>query len=347
MNKERTLLILASVAMALVACTSDDAESSKAEQIELRLSGAISMTTRADYTPTQSTALTAGEAVYAWVYDAGANTPGTGTEAATEHVKAWSLSCGAAGVLTGTNKYYFPASGNTVNVYAVHANWATAPVEGTTTWADIQTVTHDVIANQSIAGNYELSDLLFARNSTITRDNSVKLLSFKHQLSKIEIHLIAGTGLVAADITGATVKIKNTKPTATVTLSKTADFGTVAVSGTPADIQCRMQNRTDVQVNVADPGDPAVMKNAYAFAEAIIVPQYFDDAYDGTGAAMQFLEITLPNNGITLYSTIKTQFEKGKKYGYNVTVNSTGLDLKCQIDDWEDGTASPINTVAD
>ena len=331
MNKNRRLLILASVALALAACTSDADDSPKAEQIELRLSGAISMTTRAAYTPTQSTALTAGEAVYAWVYDAGANAPGSGTEAATEHVKAWSLSCGAAGALTGTNKYYFPASGNTVNVYAVHANWTTAPVEGTTTWADIQTVTHNVIADQSTAGNYELSDLLFARNITITRDNSVKPLNFKHQLSKIEIHLIAGTGLVAADITGATVKIKNVLPTATVALSKTDDFGTVVASGTPADIQCRMAYRTDVQVNIS-----GVDKDAYAYAEAIIVPQKYDTTYDGTGAAMQLIEITLPTTGIVLKTVANTYtFEKGKKYGYNVTVNSTDLTLTSTISDWD------------
>lgn len=345
MNKIR-LLILA-IPLALAACSGDAPDGGKpAEQIELRLSGAISMSTRAAYTPTQSTALAAGQPVYVWVFDAGAVAPGTGTEGA-EHVKAWSLVCQNDASLTGTNKYYFPASGNTVNVYAIHGNFATTPVEGTTSWNDVKTIAHQVLPTQNTAGNYELSDFLFARNVNILRDNSIKPLNLKHQLSKIEIHLVCGNGLTASDFTGVTVKIKNIRPVANLTLSKTLDDVTVTTSGTPVDIECRMQYLPDVQRNVSDDPLTPDMRNAYAYAEAIVVPQWFSSDGTSSGAAQQFLEITFANGLVLTNMLGPVQFEQGKKYDYNVTVNSTELLLKCVIDDWVDGTSAPINTSAD
>ena len=101
-----------------------------------------------------------------------------------------------------------------------------------------------------------------------------------------------------------------------------------------------MQYATDVTVNVGTTADPN-MQNAYAFGEAIIVPQYFDTAYDGTGAAQQFLEVDMPS-GVKLYTSIKRQFEKGKKYSYNVTVNSTELIFTSTISDWDDAGTSNV-----
>lgn len=315
-----------------VACSSDGdrSESTRGGTIELKLAGTISTQTRADYPTTQSTVLTAGETVYAWVDDAG-----DATTAASEYIKAWTLSCQADASLAG-NRYYFPSTGNTVNVYAVHGN-ITAPTEGTTAWVDLQPVTHNVLADQATAGNYERSDFLYARNTSITRDNTVKVLNFKHQLAKIEIHLVAGSGMDAADITNATVKVLNIKPTATVTLNKTGDAdAAVAVSGTPVSIQCRMQYRTDVQRNVSNDSETPDNRLAYAFAEAIVVPQWFSADGTSTGAAQQFLEVTL-SSGVSLYTNIgPLQFEKGKKYGYNVVVNARELTLTSTITDWDD-----------
>ncbi|MCR5352004.1 MAG: fimbrillin family protein [Bacteroidales bacterium] len=319
MNKAK-LLILASMATAFLACDREPVPG-PGGQIELRLSGAINIATRGDYTPTQSTVLAPGEAVYAWVDDAGDATA-TPPIPASEHVKAWSLVCGADGTLTGANKYYFPASGRTVNVYAVHGDF-TAPTEGATSWDDFATLTHDIAADQSVAGAYEKSDLLFARNTSILRNNDVKILNFKHMLSKIEIFLVAGNGLVESDITGATVRLLGVQPTATVTLNKSGDpDATVSVSGTPVDIPCRMSYQTDVMVSAT--------AYAYAFGEAIIVPQDFP-------SPVQLIEVTLPNSGIVLRTAAGTYtFEKGKRYGYNVTVNATDLLLESTITDWTD-----------
>ncbi len=339
MNKVR-LLILATTALAMAACSGDTVEPTPGDAIELRLSSAISTgLTRGTYTPTQGTTLAAGEMVYAWVDDRG-----DATTSASEHVAAWTLTCQSDASLTGANKYYFPASGRSVNVYAIHGNMATTPVEGTTTWNDIQTVSHDILADQSTTGNYELSDFLYARNTTIARDNTVKTLTFKHQLSKIEIYLIAGNGLVESDITGATVKLKNIMPTATITLDKTTDDATVVASGTTVDIQCRMSYQTDVVRTVPDPDNTSstVNKYAYGFAEAIVVPQWFSTDGTSTGSAQNFLEITLVN-GIVLKSNLgPVQFEQGKKYGYNVTVNTTDLLLTSTITDWDDSGTQNI-----
>lgn len=320
MHKEK-ILTLAAAAAVLIACGREPIPENR---IELRLTSGIGMSTRADYTPTQSTALATGENVYAWVDDAG-----DATHAPAPHVEAWALISNAGGSLTGANKYYFPASGRTVDVYAVHGNF-TAPIEGTTGWSAFTPVVHQVFADQSeTTANYEHSDFLFARDTTIVRDNNPKVLDFKHILSKIEIHLIAGTGLVGTDITGATVKVRGLVPTATVTLNKRGQpDATVVPSGTPTDIQCRMTYKDDVMVGT---------EHAYAFAEAIVVPQV-------VSTPVSLLEITLPNSGIVLTTALGTYtFEKGKRYGYNVTVNAKNLLLESTITDWTDSGTSDIS----
>ncbi len=346
MNKDK-IITLAAMVVALAGCSNDTVAPDLHDSIELRFSSAINAgNTRSSYSATQSTALAAGQTVYAWVDDKG-DAAATPAIPASEHIMAWTLVCQADASLSGTNKYYYPASGRTVNVYAIHGNFATAPVEGTTSWTDVTTITHQVLSAQHAAGNYELSDFLFARNVNIPRDNSIKPLNFKHQLSKIEIHLVCGNGLTAGDFNGATVKIKNIKPVADLTLSKTLDDVTVTPSGTPVDIECRMQYLPDVQRNVSDDPLAPDMRNAYAYAEAIVVPQWFSSDGTSSGAAQQFLEITLANGLVLTNMLGPVQFEQGKKYDYNVTVNSTELMLKCVIDDWIDGTAAPINTSAD
>ena len=336
MNK--TTIATTALLLLLTASCSNDKEISEnpnnpstAQQVEIRLISSLA-TTRA-YTSTQATQLTAGQTVYAWVDDHGL---------ATEHVKAWTLTCQTDQSLSGTNKYYFPASGYTVDVYAVHGNFTAT--EGTTAWTTFNTgLTHSVETDQTVAGNLEKSDLLFARETDLARNNNAKTLHFAHELSKIEVYLVAGSGLVDTDITNATVKLLNVLPTANVTLSKSGTpDATITAGGTATTISTRMQYATDVTVNVGTTADPN-MQNAYAFGEAIIVPQYFDTAYDGTGAAQQFLEVDMPS-GVKLYTSIKRQFEKGKKYSYNVTVNSTDLVLTSTISDWDDAGTENVQT---
>lgn len=325
MHKEK-LLILFMAALALLSCGREPLPD---QEIELRLSGSVGMSTRGVYTPTQGTAIAVGEAVYAWVDDAGDGTVSPAI-APSPYVDAWALTCGTGGALSGANKYYFPASGRTVDVYAVHGNF-TAPVEGTTAWSAFTPVIHTVLADQSeTTSNYVRSDFLYARDTTVLRNNDPKVLDFKHLLSKVEIYLLAGTGLEESDVTGARVKVLGVQPTATVTLNKRGQTAaTVAASGTATDIQCRMTYQTDVQVGT---------KYAYAFAEAIIVPQAFT-------TPVQLLEITLPNTSIVLRTTADTYtFEPGKRYGYNVTVNTRGLLLESTITAWSDTGTTDIST---
>ena len=335
MNK--TTIATTALLLLLTASCSNDQETSEnpnnpstAQQVEIRLTSSLA-TTRA-YTSTQATQLTAGQTVYAWVDDHGLGT---------EHVKAWTLTCQTDQSLSGTNKYYFPASGYTVDVYAVHGNFTAT--EGTTAWATFNTgLTHSVETDQTVAGNLEKSDLLFARETDLARDNNAKTLHFAHELAKVEVYLVAGLGLTDADITNATVKLLNMKPTANVTLSKTGTTdATITASGTATTISARMQYATDVTVNVGTTASPD-NKNAYAFGEAIIVPQYFDTAYDGTGTAQQFLEVSLPS-GVKLYTDLKRQFEKGKRYAFNVTVNTTEITLTSTISDWGDGDTQNLS----
>lgn len=256
--KELKLIILAAATLSLGACSSDTDERAQAE-VELRFSSTLDLHTRAAYTKTQDTQILNGEKVYAWVDEAK-------TTGAVEYIQAWALTADGTGKLTGVKKLY-PVSGNPVNVYAIHGNFATAP-SGTFPTAALA---HTINAAQTTDANYAASDLLYATGANLARQTAAHPLAFSHLLSKIEVYLVAGTGTTDAELETAQVTIQNTKPTASVTLSKTA-APIIAASGTATDITAKMQTQTDQTVTIGG----GVAAPAYAFGEAIIVPQWVD-----------------------------------------------------------------------
>ena len=322
-NKSRWLC-LAAAALMMGACGSDNEQSGDVQQpVELRLSSTLDLNTRTAYTKTQDTQIASGEKVYAWVDEAAAS-------GATEYVKAWQLTADGSGNFSGDKKLY-PVSGNAVNVYALHGNFATAPSGSFPTAA----MTHSVAADQSSEAGYAKSDLLFAKKTGCARQTAAHNLAFSHQLAKIEVYLVAGTGTTDAEIAGATVTIQNTKPDASVTLSKTAD-PTITVSGTKADIKAKMQSQTDQTVTIG--GTP---QNAHAFAEAVIVPQWVNTTGASGGADTDFIKITIGTSSYT--AQINKQFTAGNRYTYNVVVNKSGIELTSTINPWGDGGTEVIS----
>lgn len=319
--KELKLIILAAVALTLGACGSD---SNELGEVELRFSSTLDLQTRAAYTMTQNAQILNGEKVYAWVDEAKA----TG---AVEYIQAWALTADGAGKLAGDKKLY-PVSGNPINVYAIHGNFATAP-SGTFPTAAL---THSVNAAQTTDANYAASDLLYATGANLARQTAAHSLTFTHLLSKIEVYLVAGTGTTDAELAGAQVTIMNTKPTASVTLSKTA-APTIAVSGTATDITAKMQTQTDQTVTIGG----GVAAPAYAFGEAIIVPQWVNTTGASGGADVDFIKITIGTSSYT--AQISNQFVGGNKYTYNVVVNKSGIEFTSTITPWSDGGATVIN----
>lgn len=311
--KSKWLYLAATLMMG--ACSSEgDQTVNELPEMELRLSSSLDLQTRAAYTKTQDTQIANGEKVYVWVDEAK-------TTGATEYIQAWQLTADGTGKFTGDKKLY-PVSGNAIDVYALHGNFATAPSGSYPTTA----LTHSVAADQSAAADYAKSDLLFAKKTGCARQTAAHQLQFNHLLSKIEVYLVAGTGTTDAELETATVSILGTKPDASVTFSKTA-APAVTVSGTATAIKAKMQTQTDQTVTIESTAQPA-----HRFAEAVVVPQ----AVTGN-----LIQVTVGTSTYTAQAT-KT-FTAGNKYVYNVVVNKSGIELTSTIVAWGDGGTEVIS----
>ena len=126
---------------------------------------------------------------------------------------------------------HYPISGNGIDAYAFYPalgenNSAYDVKEGLTSFS--------VAENQSNIADYRKSDLMFGTNNWDTRNSGAPITSFagtkkpnpvnlyfKHLLSKIIVKLKPGSGLIAANLQGATVKLYNAYPKATINPSKT------------------------------------------------------------------------------------------------------------------------------
>lgn len=366
MYKVRTYITLAAV-IALASCSSNDApEVVDTPDVPISLSCSLAMQTRA-YATTQATQIAHGRTISVWCDEHVDKTDATNhaTDIA-DYVKAWQLTVDnstTSGTLTSANTYIYPKTGNNVDFFALHGNFNNAVTEGTTTWATFtSSLTHTVRTNQTgvaatapedYADGYEQSDLLYAVKHNIAKTKTTQLLQFKHLMSKIEINLICGSGMTAANLTSATVQILNTKLVANLSLSKSdITLSTVTAAGTidgttKNAIGTKMQTG-DETVTVPDPANPGsnTTAHAYAFAEAIIVPQKFDTNYDGTGTGLELIQVTLSDSSKRKTKPATYVFEPGKRYVFNLTVNAQDLELSTQITDWDKDTLNPIDIPA-
>lgn len=344
-------MTMAAATLILAGCSNDENETMSNGPVELRLtSGVTVQQTRAN---TQSTQIAANEVVYAWVDDAGAASPSV---TASAYINAWKLTADGSGNFTGTSMY-FPASGNGVDIYALHGDF------GTTTFTEgmasagtafpTNALTHTVAADQapgtsSSMAAYTKSDLLYARQTGVTRSGAsgntkTQNLTFYHMLSKVEVALKAGAG--SPDLTDAVVTIENTKLKADFTPDKTKDI---------ADASSGQENRAGMIKLTTNDNDaaPITIGNTVTTAEnwdsspvyneAIIVPQTINASASG-----HFIKVQLKDKAALYYNVENQQFESGKKYSYKITVDLTGLTVTSSIEDWTavgdkptDGTAT-------
>lgn len=362
--KMKRLILIATAGLTMMACTRENALqvnplSPSLERVEIKLGSSLNAATRA-FTPTQGDVIATGETVYAWIDDVGDPAATPTSIAASEEVKGWTLTAAApvnpgdpqALNSTGTTTYYFPDSGRNINVYALHGNFNYAVTEGTTTWATFSTsLTHSVEANQQTAGNYEKSDLFCAHLLDQAKTTSALQLPFKHVLAKVEVYLFRGEGVTGADLAGITsITLKDVELTGDVTLTKITPITNIASVAVPstsnkADITMRLQTNstgedmtaeaTPLALTFAPAGAPTAPDyNAYAFGQAIIIPQTIGDTVTPTAA--NFISVNLAGGG-ALVAKVAQAFTAGKCYKYFIVVNRTGLQLTATLTDWTDG----------
>lgn len=216
----------------------------------------------------QEANLANGQKVYLW---ADKGTAGTYT-----FLQAWNLTSDGSGGLSGTTKYY-PTDGDGLTFRAVHGNFSV------TAGTAIGSISHTVETNQSTAGNYEKSDLMYGEGSGSWE--SAGTVDFVHKLSKIEVNLTPGIGLLPSDMTSATVQIHGVKPTISIN-AQTGDLG--SASGTAVTITARHTGNGTF--------------------EAVIPPQT---------ASSGMLTVTVGDVTATIPNAVAT-FASNAKYVYNV-----------------------------
>ena len=203
--------------------------------------------------------------------------------------------------------YYYPTSGNGVNIYALYP--ATAAT------GELFTIKED----QSTDANYKASDLMYGKpaSNPVSPSANAEDIQFSHLLSKVTINLKPGVNVTSLD--GAKVELLGVKPSTMLTAGINGHSITAA-SG----------NATPITVMTAT--------ETVTSGSAIIVPQTLPE---------MFLQVTLDGATLTgkLDSGLP-ELTAGNAYTYNITVNMRGgaLEIEGSITPWDDGGTN-IGTV--
>lgn len=310
-NDMKKYIILATAALALAACNSEQ-ENEKVWDGEIRLSSvSISQLTRAAGQDIQSTLFDSGENVDVFINE---NTTGT---ASTTYTQPLTYTTGTGGSLTAPSPQLFPSSGNGVNIYAVYPSGAASNVNGTD-------VAFSVKTDQSTDDNYKASDLMTGApaSNPVERTATTIPLVFKHCLTKINLNIYPGEGFTMDALAGAKVSISGATPNATFNV-KTGAVTSVSSAGAGAPV-----------IDLGTLNAPG--NNPYISGSAIIIPQTI-------AAGTKFIYITIGVNPATnlvytLPTSAATTFEAAKVYTFNITARMSGLSITSStITDWVDG----------
>jgi len=298
MNRNYFLTRAAIAAVVLMVSCNNGKDVDDNTRVELRLSSGVDVRTRAAF-PATDKQIPAGEKVSVYVDETG------GGQLYGNNI----LTADGNGNLSGGTMMYFPASGN-VDIYALHTN-------ATLSTAYPTALTHTVSSDQRTLAGYAPSDLLYAKRTNVAKTASPVELTFYHLLSKLQVAIMPGDGLTAADIVGIT--IDGTKLETQFTLAKSTDPSTFTVTAASTATPASITIGADKSVNLT---------TDIVFNDAIIVPQTLS-------SDTKFITVHLSDNTELVYKLpASTTFESGKKYGYLITAHSTGLVLTSIIVDW-------------
>lgn len=299
---KKNMIFAAIAALALTACSNDDEIKVGGDNAILLTSSLNVAETRAA-TDIQTSAFDAGETVDVYITEHnGGNNP-------TTYPQPIEYSTAAGGALTVGTQYYYPTSGNGVNIYALYP--ATAAT------GELFTIKED----QSTDANYKASDLMYgkpATNNPVSPSANAVDIQFSHLLSKVTINLIAGENVTSLD--GAKVELIGVKPSTTLTAGINGHSITAASGdATPITVMTATETVTS--------------------GSAIIVPQTLPE---------MFLQVTLDGATLTgKLDSGAPELTAGNEYTYDITVNMRGgaLVIKGQISQWNeiDGGTGTVN----
>lgn len=297
----RKHLILATVALALAACSDNENEPADRADgqpvpVEFRASVGVTETRAIDQT------WSAADAIGIFMVKAGQSFVPEQISEGAENIR-YVVDAAATGTFKpGGTTIYYPMDNSEVDFYA-YSPWGSLIKEETTKH-------YLYVVNLATQTNQEALDLLYSNDVKGKKKTDKAItLGFKHQLCKVILTVEPGAGVSADEMNGLTVKV-NAQNT-------TADFDLTAGA---------------LKAYAANAADITFFKQTDAYIyEAILLP---DAATDRT------FEFDL-NNGrdVPFIWNMGKALTAGSKYTYTVKLNRSGAEVSGQIGSWnaEDG----------
>ena len=296
----RKYFILAAAALAMVACSNEENENSLVQNTDnvIRLTASVG----------NAAQTRAGSALLVGNFEENMQVTVKPTDKATPALATYdevTYTVGTNGALTTSTTQYYPVGGGAVDVYAYYPYNASKEANG-----------FAVALDQSTDADYKASDLMYATLTNINKNSASHNLAFEHQLSKITVTLVKGTGLQDAELAAATVTLKDVVYKGTFAPNTNTIFTTATASSETK-------------------GDIIIATNAGSTEHsAIVLPQDVAD---------KKLAITI--GAITQEYSIpaETTFLPTKHYRYTITVSPTAITVSSSITDWVNATQDPVS----
>lgn len=292
----RKHLILATVALALAACSDNENEPADRADgqpvpVEFRASVGVTETRAIDQT------WSAEDAIGIFMVKAGQSFVPEQISEGTENIR-YVVDAAAAGTFKpGGTTIYYPMDNSEVDFYAYSP-------QGSVTKEEVAT-NYLYAVNVATQTNQEALDLLYSNDVKGKKKTDKAItLGFKHQLCKVILTVEPGAGVSADEMNGLTVKV-NAQNT-------TADFDLTAGA-----LKAYAANAADITFSK--------QTDAYIY-EAILLP---DAATDRT------FEFDL-NNGrdVPFIWNMGKALTAGSKYTYTVKLNRSDAEVSGQIGPW-------------
>lgn len=292
----RKHLILATVALALAACSDNENEPADRTDgqpvpVEFRASVGVTETRAVDQ------AWSAADAIGIFMVKAGQTFLPEQISEGAENIR-YVVDAAAAGTFKpGGTTIYYPMDNSEVDFYAYSPQGSVTKEETATNYL--------YAVNVATQNDQEALDLLYSSDVKGKKKTDKAItLGFKHQLCKVILTVEPGTGVSAGEMSGLTVKVNAQNTTAHFDLTAGA-----------------------LKTDAANSADITLFKRADAYIyEAILLP---DAATDRT------FEFDL-NNGrdVPFIWNMGKALTAGSKYTYTVKLNRSGAEVSGQIGPW-------------
>ena len=329
---KRHFLYIAALSMVvLYGCSNDNSSVSKNDQkqVEINLSSELdeSGLTRSF----EATNIPVNSTVWVWADQINAS-----NNERMDYFYAWRRTADGTGKLNGSSVRLFPAT-NVLNFYAMKGNFTTTITEASTLLPEydvdkgLDGIVHTVNADQTTAAAFHQSDLLYGQLKDQAATNSSVAIPFYHMLSRVQVVLIPGHGLItnnqlnAEDLHDAVVTILNVKNKVKFTADKTKNIALVDPSTNDPEPGRALRQAMlslpaidndaatiTVKTEVSTEGD---LKDN-SFGDAIVVPQ--------TIPAGNFIKVEYLGRETYFRLTEPLELLSGKRYRFKLYLDRIG-----------------------